>query len=87
MNLERLRYKVKTGQYFISRHAQKRLDERNITNDELLKVIFEGEIIEDYPDDKPYPSCLMIKYVRENEPLYVVCAVNEFGIYYYCTLD
>lgn len=79
MDIEKLIKKIKTKQYLISRHAQKRIDERHINHEELLKVILEGEIIEDYPDDKPYPSCLMMKYVRESEHLYVVCAVNDLA--------
>jgi hypothetical protein len=77
MDIEKLRNKEITSEYRISRHAQKRLDERAISNEEFIQVILSGEIIEDYPNDKPYPSCLIMGYVRNDEPLYVVCAVND----------
>lgn len=36
-----------------------------------------GEIIEDYSDDKPYPSCLIMGKIRDGFPLYVVCALSD----------
>ena len=32
-----------------------------------------GEVIEDYPDDTPYPSCLMLGS-RESRPIHLVVA-------------
>ena len=42
--------------------------------DELLEAIESGEIIEDYPDDKPYPSCLIFGRAQSGRPLHIVCA-------------
>ena len=42
----------------------------------VLKVILEGEIIEEYLEDKPFPSCLMFKII-EGEPLHVVVSFDE----------
>ena len=28
--------------------------------DEVLETLNAGEIIEEYPDDQPYPSCLVL---------------------------
>ncbi|MFB0533457.1 MAG: DUF4258 domain-containing protein [Anaerolineae bacterium] len=33
-----------------------------------------GEIIEDYPDDTPYPSCLVLGRTQRGRPVHVVCA-------------
>lgn len=44
-------------------HAVLRMLERGITKSEVLHVIDEGEVIEIYSDDKPYPSCLMFGMV------------------------
>jgi len=49
--------------------------ERSISRDMVRKVILEGEIIEDYPDDKPYPSALFFKYI-ENDPVHVVVSFD-----------
>ena len=37
------------------KHVLQRLAERNILQSEVLKVLLAGELIEDYPDDKPFP--------------------------------
>ena len=42
--------------------------------DEVLEVLDAGEIIEEYPDDQPYPSCLIFGRTRAARPLHVVCA-------------
>ena len=64
-------------EYNITRHAQKRCDSRGITIEEIESVILTGDIIKNYPDDKPYPSCLILGYVRKTEPLYVLLAYEE----------
>jgi len=38
-------------------------------------AILNGEIIEEYPDDKPFPSCLIYGRSADGRPLHVVCAV------------
>lgn len=42
--------------------------------DEVLQVLESGEIIEEYPEDKPYPSCLILGRTPRGRPLHVVCA-------------
>ena len=41
--------------------------DRMISTLEVRKVIFEGEIIEDYPDDARGHSCLMLGYGDEKQ--------------------
>jgi len=58
-------------------HALDRMlqPDRRIEMDEVKKVIFEGEIIEDYPEDTRGHSCLMFKIL--NRPIHVVCAPKD----------
>ncbi len=42
--------------------------------DEVLRALEVGEIIEEYPDDKPYASCLILGRTLAGRPLHVVCA-------------
>ena len=49
--------------------------QRNITELGVRYVIAAGEIIEDYPDDTPYPSRLLLGW-HDNRPLHVVVADN-----------
>ena len=58
------------------------LDEMNaedklITTDEVRSVVFNGEIIEDYPEDKRGHSCLMFGMPDNRRPVHVVCAPKE----------
>ena len=41
----------------ITLHAAKRLEQRRIFLKDVIACIMNGEIIEQYPDDYPYPSC------------------------------
>ncbi len=76
IDLSKIRSLVKNGLYKITLHAQKRMDQRGITLEELKKVIYDGEVVEEYPGDRPYPSCLFMGKVRGDLPLYVVCGLG-----------
>ncbi|MBV9288331.1 MAG: DUF4258 domain-containing protein, partial [Hyphomicrobiales bacterium] len=41
---------------------------------EVIETMTEGEIIEIYSADRPYPSCLMLRFGAR--PLHVVAAVD-----------
>jgi len=43
--------------------------------EDVRGVLVNGETIEDYPDDIPYPSCLILGW-RGRRPLHVVAAYN-----------
>lgn len=44
----------------ITLHAAKRLEQRRISINDVISCIKSGEIIEQYPDDYPFPSCLIL---------------------------
>ena len=44
---------------------------------EIRKVIEQGEIIENYPQDARGHSCLMLGRGETNRPIHVVCAHKE----------
>ncbi len=58
-----------------SRHAVSQMFDREISVDDVEKIIAEGEIIESYPDDTPYPSRLILHNLA-GRPLHVVLAEN-----------
>jgi hypothetical protein len=41
---------------FYTNHAIKQMFQRNITTNEIEDVLKNGEVIFDYPNDKPIPS-------------------------------
>lgn len=54
-------------------HALSRMFERKISEIDVIQVLTTGKIIEDYPIDQPYPSCLRLGFVK-SRPLHVVTA-------------
>lgn len=71
-----MREAVNRGDFVWRKHTLIRLAERNIAQKAVLEVILEGEIIEEYLEDKPFPSCLIFKIVQ-GEPLHVVVSFDE----------
>lgn len=75
----------------VSQHAFIRLRERGITIDDILNGIRTGEVIEDYPDDYPYPSCLVLGLSIRDTHIHIVCGVGDNKLWiissYYPTLD
>ncbi|MBI4367069.1 MAG: DUF4258 domain-containing protein [Deltaproteobacteria bacterium] len=56
-------------------HAIQRMFQRVISEAEVRQVVMRGETIEDYPDDTPYPSRLVLGWSGPR-PLHVVVAEN-----------
>ena len=50
--------------------------QRRISDSDIRELLGLGTIIEDYPEDVPYPSCLVSGEVN-NRPLHVVMAYNN----------
>ncbi len=57
-------------------HAIERMFERNISQKDVEVVFTNGETIEVYDEDKPYPSFLVLAYI-EQRPLHVVFAKDD----------
>ena len=51
--------------------------ERMIGTKDVRKAIFEGDVVEDYPEDARGHSCLILGYGAGNRPLHVVCAPKD----------
>ncbi|MCH9011417.1 MAG: DUF4258 domain-containing protein [Chloroflexi bacterium] len=49
--------------------------ERGITQSEVVQTVRFGEVIEEYPDDSPYPSRLVLG-MQGLRPIHVVVADN-----------
>lgn len=57
-------------------HAVRRMFERGITDSDVRAALAANEEIATYPDDKPYPSRLLLGW-RDDRPLHVVAAFNS----------
>lgn len=56
-----------------TRHARKRIPERGIRVDEIHDATESPAVVEEYPDDEPYPSRLVMGWAG-GRPLHVVPA-------------
>ncbi len=65
----------------ISLHGQLRLIERNISVEDVMNAIDNGDIIEQYPEDFPFPSCLILGLTIKGQYIHVVVSMNETKIY------
>ncbi len=54
--------------------------ERGIQFTDILNVIEQGEIIEDYEEDYPFPSCLILGESKDKK-IHIVVSINEGMIY------
>lgn len=59
----------------ISGHSYRRMFERNISPSMVREAAEQGVIIKCYPDDTPYPSCLILGY-HESVPMHIVASVE-----------
>ncbi len=78
MQIDRLRKRIRSNRYEISLHAQKERCEEEISIQEIEQAILRGEIIEDYPQDRRGPSCLVLGY-SGNKPIHIVCSILTNG--------
>ncbi len=68
------------GRIIFRVHALARMFERRIGLEDVRAVIANGEVVQTYPDDKPYPSRPLLGWVG-TRPLHVVVAEDsEDGI-------
>ncbi len=72
--IDEIRQRVARGEFEFTQHAVDQSIVRRITVGELREAIANGEVIEDYPDDKYGPSCLIFGRTAAGRPLHVQCS-------------
>lgn len=76
LNIEELRRICSPENIEITLHAAKRFGQRGIFVKDIISCIKNGEIIEQYPDDYPFPSCLVLGLSIKGQHLHVVVGSN-----------
>ena len=57
------------------------MDSRNRTLTDIQQVILTGEVIQEYPQEKPYPEYLFLGYPHgPSDPCHVVVASNDEAV-------
>ena len=73
--LEEIRRKIQRRQYEFSKHAVDQSIVREITVLEMEEALLgEIEFLEDYPEDKYGPSCLILGFTKTGRPLHIQCS-------------
>ena len=77
MHIENIISAIRSNRVRITDHADEEARADRLSYDEVFVSVFQGAIIEDYPDDWPYPSCLIYGNTFRGEPVHSVWAYNE----------
>jgi len=79
LNITDLQNLCRDDSMAITKHARQRLVERGISIDDVQNAIRTGELIKQYEDDKPFPSCLLLGQTEQKVKIHVVVSTdNEF---------
>ena len=77
MHIDDIIEAIQANRIRITDHADEEAHADNLTFEEIFFSVIQGEIIEDYPNDRPYPSCLIFGQNFSGEPIHSVWAYNE----------
>ncbi len=91
IQINEIRNKCNNNSLRWTNHIITRLFQRNIALEDVIHAINNGEIIEHYPTDYPYPSCLVLGVTRPGKVIHVVCGITENNLWlitaYYPNLE
>ena len=65
----------------MTKHAKSRLTERSISIEDIKNALKTGEIIKQYEDDTPFPSCLLLGLTKQNAFIHVVASIDSGYLY------
>jgi hypothetical protein len=75
--IEQVQMQLMLGQFEFSHHAFKRAVQRNIRDWEIIEAGEQAMMIEDYPDDKYSPSCLLLGFTESRRPLHIQVSLMD----------
>ena len=72
-----VRVQLSLGEIDVSDHAEGRLFLRSINRLEIAQAGRQANIVEDYPNDKYSPSCLLLGFTQSGRPLHIVVSLED----------
>jgi hypothetical protein len=75
LDIPPLRTAVAQDRYVITQHAKQRMGQRQVTDQDIKRVVVTGDVIEQHPKARPFPKALFMAK-HKGEPLYVSCAFD-----------
>jgi hypothetical protein len=76
VTLQELQNAIRVGRVKVSDHADEEASADRVRVEEVFESVLGGEILEEYQDDRPYPSCLVLD-ISKDEPVHSVWAYNS----------
>ena len=76
MRIEDIVNAIRSGRIRVTDHADEKAAAQNLSLDEIYFTVLNGKIIEDYPTDFPYPSCLILGQTPSGLAVHSVWAYN-----------
>ena len=77
MNIEDIIDAIRNHRIRITDHADEEAQADRLSFDQVFISVFQGQVIEGYPDDKPFSSCLIYGDTFSGEPVHSVWAYNQ----------
>ncbi|MGB5060496.1 MAG: DUF4258 domain-containing protein [Candidatus Promineifilaceae bacterium] len=77
MDIDNLRNAIQHKRVRITDHADEESVADHLVFGEISFSVLHGEIIEHYPDDRPFPSCLVYGQTPDEDPVHSVWAFND----------
>ena len=81
MDIDNIIGAIRHNRIRITDHADVEAANDRLTFDEIYFSVFNGDVIEDYAEDRPYPSCLIYGQSFKGDPIHSVWAFNEQSQY------
>jgi len=77
MDITKIIEAIRANRIRITDHADEEAEADKLTFDEIYFSVLHGEVIENYPTEKPYPSGLIYGQTFSGDPVHSVWAYNE----------
>lgn len=81
MDIKIINNAIRDSRVRITDHADEEAVDDSLTFEEIYFSVMHGEVIEDYPNDKPYPSSLILGRNFSGEPIHSVWAYNPENLW------
>lgn len=78
--LEQIQKSFEPDKVLYTKHAKDEMEVEEfgeIKENEVYEAVCSGKLIENYPEDEPYPSCLIYGKTQTGRPLHIVCAYSK----------
>ncbi|MHB1869119.1 MAG: DUF4258 domain-containing protein [Nitrososphaerales archaeon] len=72
---ERIKWAVAHHQVKFTEHARVAMLDDDLITDDVMKSFQNFDVLEEYPDAKPFPACLTLCLLNDGNPLHAVIAL------------